>query len=89
MQIYHRVLWIAVPPRKTAAMARRSFFSSPALYDAVDGDRLGMSRFKGTRGTDGPADAVLHLNRVRIGTTDCSRWCSLLPPLSRSRTSSA
>ena len=41
------------------------FFSSPALYDAVDGDRLGMSRFSGRRGTDGPADAVLHLNRVR------------------------
>ena len=46
------------------------FFSSPALYDAVDGDRLGMSRFKGTRGTDGPADAVLHLNRVRNTIAD-------------------
>ena len=41
------------------------FFSSPAVFSAVDGARLGMSRLSGGRGADGPADAVLHLNRVR------------------------
>ena len=46
------------------------FFSSPALYDSFDGDRLGMSRFSGRRGSDGPADAVLHLNRVRNKIAD-------------------
>lgn len=46
------------------------FFSSPALYDTFDGDRLGMSRFSGRRGSDGPADAVLHLNRARNTVAD-------------------
>ena len=41
------------------------FFSSPAVFSPVDGARLGMSRLGGGRGADGPADAVLHLNRVR------------------------
>ena len=41
------------------------FFSSPAVFSPVDGARLGMSRLSGGRGADGPADAVLHLNRVR------------------------
>ena len=40
-------------------------FSSPALFHPADGARLGMSRFSGGRGADGPADAVLHLNRAR------------------------
>ena len=40
-------------------------FSSPTLFHPADGARLGMSRFSGRRGADGPADAVLHLNRVR------------------------
>lgn len=41
------------------------FFSSPALFNPIDGTRLGMSRFSDGRGADGPADAVLYLNRVR------------------------
>ena len=41
------------------------FFSSPAVFSPVDGTRLGTSRLSGGRGADGPADAVLHLNRVR------------------------
>ena len=41
------------------------FFSSPALFHPADGSRLGMSRFSSRRGADGPADAVLHLNRTR------------------------
>jgi len=40
-------------------------FSSPALFHPADGVRLGVSRFSGRRGADGPADAVLHLNRAR------------------------
>ena len=40
-------------------------FSSPALSHPVDGAPLGMSRFSDRRGADGPADAVLHLNRAR------------------------
>ena len=40
-------------------------FSSPALFHPINGARLGVSRFSGRRGADGPADAVLHLNRVR------------------------
>ena len=40
-------------------------FSSPALFHPVDGAPLGMSRFSNRRGADGPADAVLHLNRAR------------------------
>ena len=40
-------------------------FSSPALFHPADGARLGMSRFSDRRGADGPADAVLHLNRAR------------------------
>ena len=41
------------------------FFSSPVLSHPVDGVPLGMSRFSDRRGADGPADAALHLNRVR------------------------
>ena len=41
------------------------FFSSPELFRPIDGAPLGMSRFSDNRGTDGPADAVLHLNRMR------------------------
>ena len=41
------------------------FFSSPNVFSPADGTRLGMSRFGGVRGADGPADAVRHLNRVR------------------------
>ena len=41
------------------------FYSSPALFSPVDGTRLGMSRFSDKRGAAGPADSVLHLNRVR------------------------
>ena len=47
--------------------ARRFFipvFSSPAVFHPADGAPLGMSRFSGGRGADGPADAVLHLNRA-------------------------
>ena len=47
--------------------ARRFFipvFSSPAVFHPVDGAPLGMSRFSVERGADGPADAVLHLNRA-------------------------
>lgn len=40
------------------------FFSSPGVF-SPDGTRLGKSRFGSMRGADGPADAVLHLNRVR------------------------
>ena len=40
-------------------------FSSPALFHPADGARLGMSMFSSSAGSDGPADAVLHLNRVR------------------------
>ena len=40
-------------------------FSSPALFHPADGVRLGVSRFSGRRGADGPADSVLHLNRAR------------------------
>ena len=40
-------------------------FSSPAVFHPADGVRLGASRFSGRRGADGPADAVLHLNRAR------------------------
>ena len=40
-------------------------FSSPASFHPADGARLGMSRFSNRRGADGPADAVLHLNRTR------------------------
>ena len=40
-------------------------FSSPALFHPVDGAPLGVSRFVDTRGADGPADAVLHLNRMK------------------------
>jgi len=39
-------------------------FSSPAVFHPADGAPLGMSRFSGRRGADGPADAVLHLNRA-------------------------
>ena len=45
-------------------------FSSPALFHPVNGARLGVSRFSGRRGADGPADAVLHLNRVRNRIAD-------------------
>ena len=45
--------------------ARIPLFSSPALFHPVSGARLGVSRFSSRRGADGPADAVLHLNRVR------------------------
>ena len=41
------------------------FFSSPVLFHPANGVRLGVSRFSDRRGADGPADAVLHLNRVR------------------------
>ena len=43
---------------------RIPFFSSPALFHPVDGAPLGVSRFSDRRGA-GPADAVLHLNRIR------------------------
>ena len=45
-------------------------FSSPALFHPVDGAPLGMSRFSDRRGADGPADAVLHLNRARDAIAD-------------------
>ena len=41
------------------------FYSSSALFSPVDGTRLGMFRFSDKRGAAGPADSVLHLNRVR------------------------
>ena len=44
---------------------RVPFFSSSALFNPIDGARLGMSRFSDRRGADGPADSVLHLNRAR------------------------
>ena len=40
------------------------FYSSPWRYSA-DGAPLGVSRFSNQRGPDGPADAVLRLNRWR------------------------
>ena len=40
-------------------------FSSPVSFHPADGTRLGMSRFSNRGGADGPADAVLHLNRTR------------------------
>ena len=40
-------------------------FSSPVLFHPIDGARLGISRFSESRGADGPADSVLHLNRAR------------------------
>ena len=40
-------------------------FSSPVLFHPIDGARLGLSRFSNQRGADGPADSVVHLNRVR------------------------
>ena len=46
------------------------FFSSPALFYPADGARLGVSRFSSGAGADGPADAVLHLNRVRNAIAD-------------------
>lgn len=51
----------------TTRLARDSvpLFSSPASFHPADGTRLGMSRFNSSIGADGPADAVLHLNRVR------------------------
>ena len=48
-----------------STQARIPLFSSPALFHPVSGARLGVSRFSSRRGADGPADAVLHLNRVR------------------------
>ena len=45
-------------------------FSSPAIYDPFDGVPLGVSRFQDRRGTAGPADAVLHLNRARNAIAD-------------------
>ena len=44
---------------------RVPFYSSPWRYHSVDGTALGVSRFSGEHGTDGPADAVLTLNRMR------------------------
>ena len=40
-------------------------FSSPTLFRTIDGAPLGVSRFSERRGPDGPADAVLQLNRAR------------------------
>lgn len=40
-------------------------FSSPAIFSPLDGQRLGISRFVEGAGSVGPADAVLHINRVR------------------------
>ena len=40
-------------------------FSSPELFSPLDGQRLGVSRFVEKAGSAGPADAVLHLNRIR------------------------
>ena len=51
--------------RSQGPLRRIPFYSSPALFSAVDGTRLGMSRFSDKRGATGPADSVLHLNRVR------------------------
>ncbi len=48
---------------------RRSYFpplfSSPAIYDPIDGVPLGVSRFSDRLGAAGPADAVRHLNLTR------------------------
>ena len=41
------------------------FYSSPWRYRSADGAPLGVSRFSNQRGPDGPADAVLRLNRWR------------------------
>ena len=41
------------------------FFSSPWAYNPADGRPLGVSRFSKERGQDGPADAVLMVNRLR------------------------
>ena len=40
-------------------------FSSPANFGPLDGQRLGVSRFVAKAGSAGPADAVLHINRIR------------------------
>ena len=42
-----------------------SFFASPWRYSLDDGRPLGVTRFSKERGADGPADAVLTLNRNR------------------------
>lgn len=34
-------------------------------FSPLDGQRLGISRFVEKSGSAGPADAVLHINRVR------------------------
>ena len=41
------------------------YFASPWRYDLRDGRPLGVSRFTTSRGPDGPADAVLRINRNR------------------------
>ena len=41
------------------------YYSSPWRYRPVDGQPLGVSRFSKERGPNGPADAVLGLNRKR------------------------
>ena len=40
-------------------------FSSPANFGPLDGQRLGVSRFVAKAGSAGPADSVLHINRIR------------------------
>ena len=44
---------------------RVPIFSSPANFGPLDGQRLGVSRFVARAGSAGPADAVLHINRIR------------------------
>ena len=51
--------------RQRVSIDNIPLFSSPALFHPADGARLGMSRLSDRRGADGPADAVLHLNRAR------------------------
>lgn len=41
------------------------YYSSPALWDPRNGRPLGVSRFDPARGVQGPADAVLTINRTR------------------------
>ena len=57
-------------PDRCISSGRRSsavipLYSSPWRYLPADGTALGVSRFSNGRGPDGPADAVLGLNRWR------------------------
>ena len=68
-----RPCWLTIMSYRNRCVARGGghvsqivpFYSSPWRYHSVDGTVLGVSRFSTERGPDGPADAVLTLNRTR------------------------